>query len=87
MSKPSKKMIVMKTQRMVRESLLPLEPPPPRAPMLPPWSPRELGLVIEALRDKLVVLDGITRRSKHVACAERASDYRVILDRLKEAAR
>lgn len=47
-----------------------------------PLAPRQRGLVIDAIRDKLTVLDGITRRSGNPIAAQHASDYRVILDTL-----
>lgn len=47
-----------------------------------PLAPRQRGLVIDAIRDKLIVLDGINRRSSNPIAAQFASEYRVILDTL-----
>lgn len=45
-------------------------------------TPRQRGLVIDAIRDKLVVLDGINRRSGNPIAASFGSEYRAILDAL-----
>lgn len=47
-----------------------------------PLDSRQRGLVLDALRDKMVVLDNITRRNSNPIAAMLASEYRAIFDML-----
>lgn len=50
--------------------------------MAPALTPRQRDLIIDAVHDKLVILDRINRRVKSPLTVQFASEYRVIFDAL-----